>query len=266
MRREKLRRTVLVVTALFVLGAAATAYAAINSYTVSTTFTTKKAGTAKKPVPMGFTQDVKVSGTNGNRSAVLLDLKTKIYGLAIDSKDFPTCSLKTISKPPYDAACPKKAEVATGAITATLGDQTNFSTSVGGASCDPVLDVWNSGKGKLTYFFRDTPTHQCLNGGLQTGQVGPYPGTYKKQGKFIVMDTPIPKYVDYPASGLVGSLSSEHLKWSKQTKKVKGKTVAAIASVGCKGNKRPWSMTFTSTLPTAGPAKETKTVSGNAPC
>ena len=131
-----------------------------------------------------------------------------------------------------------------------------------GASCDPVLDVWNSGPGKLTYFFRDTPTHQCLNGGLKTGQVGPYPGTYKQQGKSMVIDVKIPKYVDYPTSGLVGSLSSEHLVWSKQTNKVKGKTVAANASVGCMGNKRPWSMTFTSTLPTAGPAKETKTVSG----
>ena len=103
-----MRRTVLVVTALFVLGAAATAYAAINSYKATMTFTTKKAGTSKKPVPMGYTQDIQVSGTNGNRSAVLLEIKTKIYGLAIDAKDFPTCSLAKMSKPPYDAACPEE--------------------------------------------------------------------------------------------------------------------------------------------------------------
>lgn len=261
-----MRRIVLIATALGVLVAAASAYAAINTYSASLGFTTKKAGSASKPVPFGYTQDIKASGTNGNRTAILLEIKTKIYGATADGKDFPTCSLKKIAAAGGngDSVCPKGAEVATGYITASLGGQTDFKSA--GAACDPLLDVWNSGQGKLTYFFVDTPTHQCLQGALTTGKTGPYAATYKQQGKYLVIDVHIPKYVDFPAPGLAGSLETEHLNWLKVTKQVKGKTVAAIASVGCKGNKRPYSMTFTSTLPTAGPAKEVDTVSKSGPC
>jgi hypothetical protein len=260
-----LRRIVLIATALGVLVAAASAYAAINTYSASLGFTSKKPGSVSKPSPVGYTQTIKATGTSGNRTAVLLDIKTKIYGLTADGKDFPTCSLTKIESPPYDAGCPKGAEVATGSITAVLGSPTNFTLASGGTACDPTLDVWNSGQGKLTFFFVDTPTHLCLDGALKTGSTGPYPATYKKSGKYLVVDVPVPKYIDFPVSGLVGSLETEVLHWFKVTKTVHGKTVASIASVGCQGNKRPYSTTFTATLPTTG-ATETKTVSASAPC
>jgi hypothetical protein len=259
-----LRRILVIVTTAVVLAGAASAYAALNTYTAHLGFTSKQAGAATKPVPIGYTQDLKASGTNGNRSAVLLNITTKIYGLKEDGKDFPTCSLATIAKAKNDTVCPKGSEVATGFITAGLGAEGNF--KVAAAPCDPQLDVFNSGQGKLTYFFVDTPTHQCLGGALTTGSVGPYPATYKTVGKSLVIDTPIPTYVDYPTTGLAGSLETEHLKWFKVSKKVNGKTVSAISSVACQGKKRPNSTSFTSQLPTAGPAKETDTLSETAPC
>jgi hypothetical protein len=259
-----LRRILVIATALIVLGAAASAYAAINTYKASLAFTSKKAGSPTKPVPLGYTQDINASGTAGNRTAVLLDIKTKIYGLTADGKDFPSCSATKIATAQNDTVCPKGSEVATGFITASLGSTTDFTAT--GAACDPNLDVWNSGQGKLTFFFVDTPTHQCLGGALHTGQVGPYSATYKQSGKYLIVDVPIPGYVSFPVGGLAGSLETEVLHWLKVTKKVHGKTVAAVASIGCKNGKRPYSMTFTSTLPTAGPAKETATVSNSAPC
>jgi hypothetical protein len=259
-----LRRILVIVTAMVVFGAAASAYAAINTYQASLGFTSKQAGTAKKPVPIGYTQNIKATGVPAtNRTAVLLNITTKIYGLQEDGKDFPTCSLAKIANAKNDTVCPKGSEVATGYITASLGAPTNF--SLAGLACDPLLDVWNSGPGKLTFFFVDTPSHQCLGGALTTGRVGPYPATYKTSGKFLVVDVPIPRYVDFPA-GLAGSLETEHLVWFKQTRTVKGKTVAAISSIACAGKKRPYSTTFTANLPTAGPATETKTLSASAPC
>jgi hypothetical protein len=261
-----LRRIVLIATALGVLVAAGSAYAAINTYSASIGFTSKKPGSAGKPVPIGYTQDIKATGTGGNRTAVLLDIKTKIYGLTADGKDFPTCSLKQIAAAGGngDTVCPKAAEVATGNITAVLGGQADFAAA--GSACDPLLDVWNSGPGKLTFFFVDTPQHLCLDGALTTGKTGPYPATYKQQGKYLVVDVPVPPYVSFPTPGLAGSLETEHLVWLKHTTKSHGKTVAAIASIGCKSGKRPYSMTFTSTLPPAGPAKETDSVSKSGPC
>jgi hypothetical protein len=256
-----LRRIVLIATALGVLVAAGAAFAAgdINTYTASNKFTSKKAGTAAKPVPIGYTQDIKAQGTNGNRTAVLLDIKTTIYGLKADGKDFPTCTLNQISAAHTDAGCPKAAEVAAGFITASIGSSQDFTAA--GTACDPLLDVWNSGQGKLTFFFVDTPAHQCLQGALTTGKVAPYPATYKTQGKNLVVDVPVPGYVSFPVGGLAGSLETEHLVWKTQTK---GKHVS-LASVACKGSKRPWSMKFTANLPT-NHTTQSKTVTGSAPC
>jgi hypothetical protein len=259
-----LRRFAVAITAVAVLALAATAYAAINTYTASMTFTSNQSGTAHKPVPIGYTETLKITGTNGNRAGVQSIISTKIYGLVEDGKDFPTCSLTQIANAKNDTVCPKGAEVATGYITAALGSSTNFKTA--GGACDPQLDVWNSGQGKLTFFFVDTPTHQCLGTALKTGSTGPYPATYKEVGKYLQFTVKTPDYINYPLPGLAGSLETEKLTYFKKTRTVHGKTVAITSSIACQGKKRPYSATFTSTLPPAGPATETDTVSKNAPC
>jgi hypothetical protein len=248
---------------MLIAAGAAFAASQINTYAATLKFGTKSAGTAAKPVPVGYTQDITATGTNGNRTAVLQDIKTKIYGLKADGKDFPTCTLNQIAAAKNDTACPKGAMVASGYITAAVGAKNNF--GVAGSPCDPLLHVWNSGQGKLTFFFVDTPTHQCLGGALKTGSTGPYPATYQNQGKYLVVDVPVPTYIGFPAPGLAGSLETEHLVWAKKTAKVHGKTVAATASIGCKGKTRPYSMTFTANLPTTGQT-QTSTVPGSAAC
>ena len=261
-----MRRIIIIGVALTALAAAATAYAAINTYTGSYTFSPKGPGSSSHPSPLGYTENLTARGTNGNRTATLLDIKIKIYGLVADGKDFPTCSLQKIASAHGlgDSVCPRKAEVATGAITAVIGSATNFKAPA--APCDPYLDVWNGGQGKLVYFFRDgaagTP-HACVGGLITTGAVGPYPGTYKVVGKYFVMDTPEPRSVDYPVPGQVGSLTTLSLKWLKVTKTVNGKTVAATASVACLHHSRPYSTTFTATIQGT---TQTTTVPGKAPC
>ena len=264
-----MKKFVLIAAAFGALAIAGVAYAAsINTYKATLSFSSKKAGTAAKPVPVGYSQNITATGTNGNRTAVLTDILTKIYGLKADGKDFPQCSAAKISAAGDDTSCPKGALVATGAITAAVGSATNFTAPA--ASCDPLLHVWNSGQGKLTFFFVDqAPAHQCLNGALKTGQVGPYPATYKTQGKYLVVDVPVPHYVSFPAPGAAGSLETEHLNWLKVTKKVKGKTVAMSSSVGCLNGKRPYTTTFTANLPdsSGNPGQpQTSTVTASAPC
>jgi hypothetical protein len=263
-----LKKIVLIVAALGALTVAGVAYAAINTYTATLSFSSKKAGTPAKPVPISYNQNIVAKGTNGNRTAVLTDIVTKIYGLKADGKDFPQCTAKTIAAAGNDTSCPKGAMVATGAITAAVGSATNFTAAA--EACDPLLHVWNGGQGKLTFFFVDqVPNHECLGGNLKTGQVGPYPATYKTQGKYLVIDVPVPHYVSFPAPGVAGSLETEHLVWAKITSKVKGKTVAATSSVACLNGKRPYTTTFTANLPTstgAPGANVITTVAASAPC
>jgi hypothetical protein len=252
---------VLIAAALGCLVAAGAAYAALNTYSASLAFKSKKAGTPAKPVAANFTQDIKASGIAPNRTAVLTDIKTTIYGLkANGAKPFASCSLVSIKNAHSDTGCPKAAMVATGAITASIGSASDFTAA--GAPCTPLLHVWNSGQGKMTFFFVDqAPSHLCVGTTIKTGDVGPYPATYKNVGKNFVLDVPVPGYVSFPLGpgAVAGSLETEHLVFKSQTKNGK----MSLESVGCKGNKRPWSMTFQATR---SGQSETKTVSGSSPC
>jgi hypothetical protein len=265
-----LRRIVVVATALAVLIAAASAFAAtggINTYTASLKFSPNKTGSGKAPSSMGFTQKYVAKGTGGNRTAPLTDVKTTIYGLVSDGKDFPTCSLANIQAAKSDTGCPKGALVASGSVTATLGPVTDTSiNSPQNAPCDPLLDVWNAGQGKVVYFFVDQGTHLCAGGAVPTGFVGPFPGTVKTVGKNLVMNTPIPSYVSFPLTGVAASLTSLSLNWKNLSKKLgNGKTVHYGASVACKGGKRPYSEQFTAETG-AGGTPSSGTVSATQKC
>jgi len=103
-----LRRILIIGTALAVLGAAATALAAseFNTYTAKVSFSPNAAGTPAKPSPMGMTETLTADGTKGNRAAPLVDLRSTVYGMVVDTKDFPTCSFSKIQTAKNDTGCP----------------------------------------------------------------------------------------------------------------------------------------------------------------
>jgi hypothetical protein len=252
-------------TALLVLGAAAAYAASPGPFTGKLTFK-GKAGSAKKPSPNAWTMVLKTTdpANSGQRPPIETDVKVKIYGLKVDGKDFPTCSLAKIAAAHNDNVCPKGSEIGSGFIRSQLGAATDFTQS--GADCDPALHVWNGGQGKETFFFVTDASHVCLGGALKTGATAPYPGTYKQVGKFFESDTKIPKYIDFPVPGLVGSLQFESLTFSTQSKKVHGKSLISQESVGCLKGKRPYSMTTTTHGGSEGNKNVVSTISGSAPC
>jgi hypothetical protein len=259
-----LRRIVVIATALAVLVGAVSAYAAgsgLNTYSAKIGFAPNKAGSGHAPSALGFTEKYTATGNNGNRTAPLTDIKTKIYGLVVNEKNFPTCSAQKIAAAQSDTGCPKGAKIASGSITAILGPLTDPSTSdPNQIPCNPLLDAWNGGGGKVVFFFVDqAPNHSC--GPIQTGNVGPFVGSVKTVGKTLVMDTPIPNNVSFPLAGVEGSLTSETLHYLKQTSKGK----AAIASVACNKGKRPYTVSFTAES-APGAAPETQSVSGTQKC
>ena len=131
--------------------------------------------------------------------------------------------------------------------------------------CNPNLDVFNGGKGKLWFFFTVHSATQC--GTLKTGQTAPYVGRVTQQGKYQLTKVHLPPDVSSKVAnipGVYGSLSKEVLTWYKLTTKVKGKTVGNNASVGCLHGKRPWSVQFIAT--TNGHDQQKTTVKGSAKC
>jgi hypothetical protein len=264
-----LKRLIVAGVALAVLVSAAAAYAAFNSYTGSNLkFSPSKAGSKAKPVAMGEVETLQANAPSGDRAAPLIDIKTTIYGVRFNGKKFPTCTDAQIEANPaeYDAACPKGSEIGSGPVHALLGASTT-PASAGSTPCNTVLHIYNGGANKQVFFFTEPDPANC--GGLRTGATAPYDGTISYHGNNAVVNVPLPPDVSSKVAnqpGLYGSLISEVLTFPKHV--LKGH--AYMDSIACKGNKRPYSITFTaqdySSSPTAAPTDETQTVKGNAPC
>ena len=135
--------------------------------------------------------------------------------------------------------------MATANVHALLGPASDPSSGAKGITdCKPGLRVWNSGGGKLVFFFWSTtnpaPAHYC--GGVPTGATPPYTGTIKNtSGNKLVIDVPLPSYVSSKVLGAAtwGSLVREQITWKKLSSKSHGKTHYFVSSVGCKSGKRP---------------------------
>jgi len=261
-----LRRITIAITTVALLALAAGAYAAtgVNTYTGSLSFTSSKPGTPAAPVPAGFHEVFSAHNTTSSLDAApLVDIKLKMYGLRIDSKDFPTCPLAKVQAT-LGAGCPKGSLVGSGPITAILGPTNLMGTPANTINCTPLLDIWNAGHNQVIEFPVISAGHQC--GGLQTGAAAPYVVTFRQSGKYLLQDAPLPPDVSTNAGnlGLYNSLTLNDLTWSKLTRKVKGKTVSYLSSIGCQKHKRPYSMTFTATPD--GVSTQTVTLSAKAKC
>jgi hypothetical protein len=256
-----------------VLAGAGVAYAALNTYQAGLSFTAK-GGTPTKPVATGYTETLGAKNTtSGDRAGVLTDIKTTIYGLKADTKDFPTCSSTTIlTGPKFNGNCPKASLIATGVVNAQIGGCPSTSPGCAdplagnGAPCNPDLAVYNGGGGEEWFFFTTHSATQCA--GLKTGATAPYPGKISYKGKNMVIDVPLPPDVSTQVAntpGVYGSLTKETLKVLTSKAKVHGKTVWSLESIGCMHGKRPWSVSFTA-VAKAGAPKQTVTNSGSAKC
>ena len=259
-----MRRKVVLITTLCVLVGAASAFAASNVYTGSNMSFSKGSGSSRKPVGLSFKQTLAATNTDPTKAAaVLVNIKTRIYGLRTDGKDFPTCSPARMVALKSDSFCPTKSKAATGLVNSALGDPSLTKSSR--IPCNPNLDVFNGGSGKLWFFFTTHTATQCA--GLRTGATAPYVGTISYQGKYQVTNIPLPADISTRVAdhaNFYGSLIHETLSFFKYSARVHGKTIYNNQSIGCLHGKRPWSITYTAT--TNGADRQVSTVSGAAKC
>jgi hypothetical protein len=255
------RFAIAIATVVVGLVAAGSAFAAVNNYTASYTFSGAKA-TKAKPGKLSFKQTINVTaGTAGQRTGILHQITTQIDNVKVDVKGFPTCTASQINSAQNDTGCNPKAKIASGYINAELGSASD--PTAAGSACDPELDVWNGGGNKLIFFFVDEGSHQCLGGALHTGQVPPWTATYKQAGANLDVTIPIPNTVDYPlgtSGGEVGSLSKEYLNWQSQS--MNG--TYDITSSACSG-KRNYKFGFKASA-IGSTASEAGAVTGSAKC
>jgi hypothetical protein len=264
-----LRRKLIIggaLAALCALAGVAYASTALNNYSAKIAFSSSKPGSAAKPVPLSYTETLTANNPDSSKvAAPLVDIKTTIYGMTSNLKDFKTCSEATIEKgPKYNANCPKGSEVASGFVNSELGGPTLAKSAA--VACNPDLAIYNGGGNKEFYFFTAPSPRSC--NGLTTGATLPYVGTVAKSGKNLVINVPLPPDVSTKVANIpdeYGSLIKESIRVTALSTKVHGKTVYSQQSVACSGSKRPYSVAFTAVASASSP-KVTQTVKGSAKC
>ena len=258
-----MRRTILIGTALVVLGAAAAAFAAskFNNYSGSKlVIVPAKAGSKAHPIGLGMTEILKASGSNGDRAAPLTNIKVTIFGAKLDVGKLPVCTDALIEKNKTSptGGCPSGSVIGTGRVSSLLGPAQDPSAK--GTACNPYLNVFNGGPKTQVFYFFTKSASDCA--GLTTGATAPYDGHISYNGANAVINVPLPPDISTKVANqpnLYGSLISQTVIYPK---KVAGKTY--MASMACKGHKRPWAIQFTAHLYSGG--NETQTVTGSSKC
>lgn len=263
-----MRRKAVIMTVLAMLVGATAAFAATtgtgpNNYAGTNQSFSKGVGTPKKPVGVSFTQTLNASNTDSTKAAaVLTRIVVKTYGLVSNAKSFPTCDGTQFTALKSDKQCKLLSKFATGHVQSLLGNPSLLKSNR--TPCNPDLDVFNAGNNKLWFFFTTHSALQCA--GLTTGATAPYPATVSQQGKYQVVDIPLPADISTRVANqpnFYGSLIHETLVWSKLKTKVKGKTVYNNVSVGCQKGQRPWTYTYYST---DGTKNYQQSISGSSKC
>jgi hypothetical protein len=262
-----MRRKVFVLAALMALVAiCGAAYAATssagNKYTASVS--AKAKGSKSKPAATSVTEKFGVKNLKSGQNAYpVTNIKTTIGGIKVENASaYATCSASKINaagnSKGWNKVCSSKSQVASGPVNATI--YTAKDTSPTGdviKNCKLTVNVYNDGKGKLT-FFLTTGSGKC--GPLNTGAAKAWTSTYKSSGSSLVLNVPIPADASTNAGGLGAwaAINSETLNFKKLDTKKK----PLIVSTGCT-SKRSWKMAFTAST---GSKKVSNTVSGKSGC
>jgi hypothetical protein len=278
--RTRLRRIIIIGTAVAVLCGAAVALAASNfdTFTATTTFSPAKAGSTAHPSLLTLTEHWTAKGSGGGNAAPLTKIVAKVYGINYNGKDFPTCSAAKINAAgasgKWDKVCPKGSYIGGGTVEAALTPPSGG----GGTACDPYLRIFNGGPNTQTFFFVVAPwsdnegtvpsSRTCA--GAKTGtSCAAYTGTLSHSGKTAVETIKLPGCASTNAAnlGLYAALQKLDVTYKELTRKVNGKVVGYGESVACLGNKRPYSFTFTAQNYTGhSPPTQRTTISHTAKC
>lgn len=284
-----MRRTIMIGTALAVLAGAGVAFAAsqFNSYKATENFckstpaspmTTScapaAAGSVSHPAPVSISEHWKATGSQGNSNArPITKVVVKQYGVKSNGQDFPTCTASQINNAgnakDWNKVCPKGSLVGGGPVSAELLSSSGTGSP---ASCKPYLFIYNGGKSTQTFLFAVGPQSPGGKYSCATAKTGTscaaYTGSVKFANNVGTISINVPPCASTQAAGLTGVYASLHQLDVNYPDKTKSKGHYYLESVACKGNKRPYSTTFTAAPFTAPPGQkpETTTLNGTAPC
>ncbi len=224
-----------VLTGALVLAFAAVAFAQVtNTYSVTASLSPTKAGTTKKPVPIGLKFNYQVGEQNNQRPAVEIAYSIQIDGIKSNGGLFAKCTAAQINAAGSDASCASGAKVGSGNVENIAGATNNPSDK--SQQCHLDLTEYNGGKGLLTLYLSGGPPTCPLSVSVAIQ------ARFIKNAKGEAIKFAVPNSLGHPIANFDNSVVQTTTSLSKRVAKGHG----YLESVGgCKGGKRLVSVTFT---------------------
>lgn len=215
---------------------------AANEYVVATSFSPTKAGTAKKPVPVGVRLAFNIEDTEGKRPLSLERLAIRFTGSRFNGAFFKNCTASSITQAQSDANCPSGSLVGTGYARNLAGNRADRNDK--SQNCYLALRLHNSGRNRLALFVKGSQT-------APAGQTCPLnlavaiPISISTSSSSSTFNLTIPESLKHPLATITNSLIEMRLNLPRKTTRRAGKTRGWAENVGrCRGGTRPVNFTF----------------------
>jgi hypothetical protein len=247
-----MKKLAIAVTAMFVLGLSALAYAQVtNSYTVTGSTSPTRSGTSKKPVAVSVKFGFDVGEVGGNRPSPIRKYSIRFAGLRVNSAAAPTCRS---GRKPDD--CPSRSIVGTGFIRNATGARNNPADK--SIACNAALSVINNGRNKATIYVEGDPNQSDARKRCAIELAAPIPARFIRSsgGRAVTLEFTVPQSLLHPLPTLDNAVTHVDSSIKKVTRKRNGKTQGFFESTGgCVNGKRNITVRFTPESGTPGTAQ-----------
>jgi hypothetical protein len=247
-----MRKFAIALTAMFVLGLAAVAYAQVtNTYTVSGSTNPTRAGSKARPVPVSVKFGFTVGEQNNNRPSPIRKYSIRFAGLAVNTNFFPRCSA---GNAPDD--CPARSVVGTGFITNATGARDNPSDR--SIQCNAKLSVINNGRNRATIFVEGSPNASDPRQRCAIELSSPIQARFIRAsgGSAVSLEFTVPDSLLHPLPTLDNAVTSVNSTIKRLTVRRGGRARGFFESTGgCVRNRRNITVTFTPETGTAARAQ-----------
>ncbi|MDQ4124312.1 MAG: hypothetical protein M3134_01760 [Actinomycetota bacterium] len=255
-----MRKLWVVTAAVTLLGAlAAIAYAQqperTNSYTVNGSTSPSKAGSARKPVPIGINFSYTVAEQSGLRPSPVQKYTIRFKGVRQNSNLFPGCDYTTINNNQGTSRCPSGGLLGRGTIVAKAGGESDRSQQT--INCPLNLEVWNAAKNNKASIYvvggPDAPAGKKTDCPTTTNAA--LDANFKRVGNETQLEfnVPLVPFRQQLGSGtnkddpnaIEVAVTSVSSRIPRKTRRVRGKVRGFFEAVGgCTGGSRIIAVTF----------------------
>jgi hypothetical protein len=252
-----MRKLLIAVTAMFVLGLAAVAYAqVVNTYDVSGSTNPTRAGSSSRPVPVSVRFGYTVGEQQNRRPSPVRKYSIRFAGLRVNTNAFPRCSASTLENR-GPSACPSGSAVGSGFITNATGSRTDPNDK--SITCNAALTVYNSGDNRGVIYVAGSPNSTNPRTRCAIELAAPIPARYIRAsgGQATSLEFNVPPSLLHPLPTLDNAVTSVTSTIRNITRRRGGRRVGYFESIGgCVRNRRNITVTFTPEQGTVARAQE----------